>query len=392
MASSPDLPHPSERHWRETKRNWIAAVILGLITSTFSTILVTFGAARVGRDAATDWMVVASIPFQDIILEADPSWKSITLGILFHQWADFSWEVFFFGVLGRWTARLNPRTLLAVAPFWAIFTSAMEWFVIVPHWQPIFVLEQTYWIGLAVHLASASLYPLFPYIRDRVAGTPSRHRRFAATWSGLAAAGALAFGILAFLGSQNREFPPHMGDAAFDRSFLRRMGAHHEQGIRLAEIGMERAQDEHLKRLARLMVASQRGDVAIFDQWWRSWFAGERPPATREEHAAMPGMLPAAEVECLRRVPHSAFDALFREEMSRHHAGAVAMADEALRAGGDPRVKIMAHAMRHAQRGEIELMQGIGRGWPTVKAAVSAMLEDVGAGRAERRAPAPHPH
>ncbi len=365
-------------------------MILGLVTSTFSTIVTTMAAARVGRDAATDWMVVASIPLQDGILEADPSWKSILIGILFHQWADFSWEVFFFGVLGRWTARLSPWTLVILGPPWAVFTSAMEWFVIVPVWQPIFVLEQTYWIGLAVHMASSSFYPLFPWLRDRVAGRPSRHRRFAAAWSGLAAAGTLAVGILAFLGWQQREFPPHLGDRPYDQSSLRRMAAHHEQGIRLAGIGTERAQDVHLQRLARLMVASQRGDVAIFDQWWRSWFAGERPPAAPEDHAAMPGMLATDAVEQLNRVPHSAFDALFRERMGFHHAGAVAMADEAIARAGDPRIRIMAHAIRHAQRGEIELMNGIGRGWPTVKAGVSAMLEDFGAGRAERRAPHPH--
>ena len=106
----------------------------------------------------------------------------------------------------------------------------------------------------------------------------------------------------------------------------------------------------------------------------------------------MPGMLPEEAVEQLKHVPHSAFDALFRERMSRHHAGAIAMADEALRAGGDPRIKVMAHAIRHAQRGEIELMRGIGRGWPTVRAAVSAMLEDFGAAQAEQRAPDLHRH
>ncbi len=323
---------------------------LGLITSTFSTIVTTMMAARVGRDAATDWMVVASIPLQDAILEADPSWRSILIGILFHQWADFSWEVLFFGVLGRWTARLSPWTLVVLGPPWAVFTSAMEWFVIVPFWQPIFVLEQTYWIGLAVHMVSSSLYPLFPWLRDQIAGRPSRHGRFAAGWAALTAAGTLAIGVVAFLGWQQREWPPHLGDASYDQSFLRRMAAHHEQGIRLAEIGMERAQDVHLKRLAELMVASQRGDVAIFDQWWRSWFPGERPLATAEEHAAMPGMLTEEAVDQLRRVPHSAFDALFRERMSLHRAGAVAMADEALDQGGDPRVKIMAHAIRHAQR------------------------------------------
>jgi len=34
--------------------DWRAAALLGLLSSTFSTIVVTLGAARVGRDVAVD--------------------------------------------------------------------------------------------------------------------------------------------------------------------------------------------------------------------------------------------------------------------------------------------------------------------------------------------------
>ena len=63
----------------------------------------------------------------------------------FHQWADF-------GVLGRWTADLQTVTILALALPWAVFSSAMEWFVWgLSFWQPLFTLQQPYWIGLLVH-------------------------------------------------------------------------------------------------------------------------------------------------------------------------------------------------------------------------------------------------
>ena len=47
--------------------------------------------------------------------------------------------------------------------------------------------------------------------------------------------------------------------------------------------------------------------------------------------------------------------------MTKHHKGAVAMADLELRRGSDPRLRIMAHAIRHEQQGEIALMRGCGR-------------------------------
>ena len=360
-----------------TSGNWRAAALLGLISSTFSTIVSQLTAARIGRDAAVDWMVVAAIPLRDPALQTEPSWNVIVAGILFHQWADFSWAVVFFGLLGRWTAGLSPRTILLIAPFWALFTSASEWLVLVPlvpFWQPIFTLEQSYWIGLFVHLTSASMYPLFPWLRDRVAGRrPCRYRAFAVTWSSLATAGVLGLGFVAFLGWQGRELPHIGGRAAYDQSFTRRMAAHHAQGLELAHIAVGRAQDPHMRALARMMVATQAGEVAIFDQWWRSWFGGPLPPARPDDHADMPGMLSQGQIEELRRTEGVKFDPAFVQLMSVHHRGAIAMAYDAIERAGDPRLRILAHAIQHQQMGEIELMHGT-EGVPAVKAGVRALF------------------
>jgi hypothetical protein len=55
--------------------SWRARIWLGLISSTFSTVVSQLAAGRIGRDALVDWMLVASIPLRDSILEG---------GILFH--------------------------------------------------------------------------------------------------------------------------------------------------------------------------------------------------------------------------------------------------------------------------------------------------------------------
>src|ERR1700712_5018701 len=107
------------------KSNWRAAVELGLVSSTFSTIVSQLFAARIGRDAAVDWMTIAAIPARDWAISAEPSWSAILAGIAFHQWADFSWALVFFGVLGRLTADLRPLTILLLALPWAVFSSSM---------------------------------------------------------------------------------------------------------------------------------------------------------------------------------------------------------------------------------------------------------------------------
>ncbi|PIK70994.1 hypothetical protein CS379_21745, partial [Methylobacterium frigidaeris] len=93
---------------------WRAAALLGLLSSTFSTLVSQLTAARIGRDAVVDWMVVAAIPLRDAALSPEPTWPVIAAGILFHQWAAFFWALVFFGLLGRWTARLSPATLLVL--------------------------------------------------------------------------------------------------------------------------------------------------------------------------------------------------------------------------------------------------------------------------------------
>jgi uncharacterized protein (DUF305 family) len=104
------------------------------------------------------------------------------------------------------------------------------------------------------------------------------------------------------------------------------------------------------------MGASQKGDLAIFNQWWRSWFNGTLPAPTHEEHAAMPGMLTPDQITSLTDAPAGEFDALFVRLMTVHHRGAMVMASTAVDHAQDPRVILMAHAILHSQSGEIDLM------------------------------------
>nr|WP_256466523.1 MULTISPECIES: DUF305 domain-containing protein [unclassified Bradyrhizobium] len=148
-------------------------------------------------------------------------------------------------------------------------------------------------------------------------------------------------------------------DRDVDQAYIRHMTTHHAQGIELARIAAERAQDPHLQKLAMLMIASQAGEKTIFENWWLSWFDTEMPDCTAQERSAMPGFLTPAEMRQVRIAAPEAFARLFVEMMTLHHRGAVKMADQMWHSRGDPRLRIMAHALRHEQQGEIALMQGV---------------------------------
>ncbi|MGJ4942041.1 DUF305 domain-containing protein [Bradyrhizobium sp. HKCCYLS1011] len=359
--------------------NWIAAAKLGLVSSTFSTLVSQLAAARIGRDAAVDWMTVAAIPLCDGVITAEPSWGAIAGGIAFHQWADFSWALVFFGLFGRWTAELRPLTIFAVAMPWAIFTSATEWLLLVPlfpFFQPIFTLQQPYWIGLLVHASSAAMYPLFAWLRFPLGAAPrSPEVRFAKAWAlgGLAVVAML--GAVAGLDAAGREFPWFGTDRVADQDYIRHMTTHHRQGIVLAQLGIERARDPSLQSLARLMVASQAGENRIFDNWWQSWFGTLMPDCSAQERADMPGYLTQAQMQEAHTTAPEQFDAVFIRLMSLHHQGAVLMADQEWHSHGDLRLRIMAHAIRHEQQGEIALMHGVS-GVEAVRAAISNMVSD----------------
>ena len=54
---------------------------LGLISSTFSTVVGQLSAATIERHAVVDWMSVASIPARDWALTAEPSIGASAIGI-----------------------------------------------------------------------------------------------------------------------------------------------------------------------------------------------------------------------------------------------------------------------------------------------------------------------
>ena len=371
------------RQWLYDPPRWRAALWLGLVSSTFSTVVSSLIGARLGRDVAVDWMSVAAIPVRDAAFDLHPAAWAIAVGVLFHQWADFSWDLVFFGLLGRWTARLGPGPLLVVGVPWAVLTSTLEWLVLAPLFpfrQPIFPLEPVYWLGLFVHLSSVATWPLFPWLLDRARGRRDpRHRRIALQWSGAAALLSVVLVAGSVAGLAGHE-PAWLGrDARFDQAFMRRMAAHHAQGVQLAALAAQRAQDPHLRALARLMGASQAGEIDIFRQWWRGWFDGPLPEPTHDEMQAMPGMLGASQMAQLSAAAPAAFDRAFVEAMSFHHRGAIAMCNDAMAHASDPRLRAMAHAIRHAQTGEIALMHGIRPGMDVLRTALGSLLAPPGA-------------
>ena len=150
-------------------------------------------------------------------------------------------------------------------------------------------------------------------------------------------------------------------ERAHQQSFLRRMAAHYEIGAELARLAAEKAEQDELRVLGRMMVAEQTAEIEIMRRWWRSWYAGDLPPPTPEEHAAMPGMPPPGTIEELAGLSGRAFEERFFAVMLPHHQGAVDIAQDAWHQAVDPRLRLFAYQVRHRQRGQIDRMKAMRR-------------------------------
>ncbi|HEV8695405.1 MAG TPA: hypothetical protein VGQ93_14675, partial [Lysobacter sp.] len=130
---------------------WTAGVLQGLLSGTVSTLVVTLGAPRIGRDRALDWMEIGTVLLRADSIRVDPEWWNIAAGIVVHQAADLSWAIVFFALGRYWTWNLTAPILFVIALPWAAITAAIEYYVILPGLQPLVVMQVPFWTALGVH-------------------------------------------------------------------------------------------------------------------------------------------------------------------------------------------------------------------------------------------------
>lgn len=357
-----DVPEETEREGRD----WLAAFVLGLIAATYSTVLISLGAGRIGRDIAVDWMQLATAYFGTELISAEPTWSAVLAGLFVHQSAVLVWALVFFGVLWSWTRRLSPVAILVVAVPWALMTSAVEYYLVLPRLQPIVPMQIPYWTALTVHMSWAAAYPLFPLVYGWLGGGGRKRSGFARYWGivlGFAVAGVAVLFALGRSGSEVVLPGAEVRASEADGTFLRRMAAHHEIGLRLARIAAMRTVHPELRTLSELIMAEHIGELAIMRSWWASWVGGTIPPIGEDDYREMAWMPSQQLLDSLRAVADSVFDPLFLEVMIRHQEGVVAVSNETLGRPGDPRIDLMALSIRHSQAGQSERMRHMLRSW-----------------------------
>lgn len=214
-----------------------------------------------------------------------------------------------------------------------------------------------FWTSLGGHLSATIVYPAFPWIRAAVSGQPVPHLRFGRR--SLYALMLLAILALIPFGAAvaGHEPPGPIRAGGYDRMFLHHMTNHHEVGMYMARLAVERGADPQVRTLATLMVYEQFRENVRMRRWWRSWFGGELPAIPPEQWSTMPGMPTPAQLDALEQLAGADLDRRFLELMIVHHEGAVEMAGRAWRDAEDPRIWILADTIRHPQDQQIDRMR-----------------------------------
>ncbi|SER94880.1 DUF305 domain-containing protein [Actinokineospora terrae] len=150
---------------------------------------------------------------------------------------------------------------------------------------------------------------------------------------------------------------------AADYTYAEMMIVHHQQAVDMAALAPDRAANTSLKGLASRIADTQGPEIGAMNEWLRRNGKPTIDPghAGHSGHAGhpMPGMATQEQLDRLKAATGAAFDALFVELMTRHHQGAIEMADVVRKDGSDVRVQEMADNIVAEQSDEIVRLRTI---------------------------------
>ena len=150
---------------------------------------------------------------------------------------------------------------------------------------------------------------------------------------------------------------PNAANAPFDLQFIDTMSRHHQGAIEMAEMALKKSENAELKKFAQKIIDDQKKEITQMKDWRDKWFAGQ-PAAKNME---MPGMSDSMKMtgdgmKKMEAATGKEFDVQFLDMMMPHHAGAVAMAKEALQKSEKAEIKTLANSITKAQEAEIKQM------------------------------------
>jgi uncharacterized protein (DUF305 family) len=169
-------------------------------------------------------------------------------------------------------------------------------------------------------------------------------------------AGSIAVGAVSLSGQGHAGHGQAAGKPAtsspYDLQFLDTMTEHHQHGLEMAKLAVEKASHAELKTLAQKMMSDQQKEINQMKGWRDQWYAGQ----PKSVNMNMPGMSHHMDMSKLQAASGHEFDMMFLDMMIPHHQGAIDMSRDALRKAQHPEVKTLARQAISKQQKEKQTM------------------------------------
>ncbi|WP_192930791.1 DUF305 domain-containing protein [Deinococcus sp. AJ005] len=165
---------------------------------------------------------------------------------------------------------------------------------------------------------------------------------------------ALGLAALLLLPRLNQSSGPAEGST--EVRFVREMIQHHAQAVDLSTRIRENGSDPAVRTLALDIILSQQEQIGQMHGWLTLWNRPWGGAGMTAEHALSMGMATPQQVKSLDTLPPAQAEVTFLQLMTRHHQGALMMAEPALGAGVRPEVQALARQIEASQSAEIRSM------------------------------------
>ena len=139
--------------------------------------------------------------------------------------------------------------------------------------------------------------------------------------------------------------------SSYDIKFADAMIQHHQSGIEMAQLAVDKAESAELRAMAQQMIDDQRRDI----EQLRS-LRGNAAMTPKTTTVQMPGMMSESEMKQqmtrLESASGHAFDLAFTEIMPMHHEGALLMSRNEIQSGSNEGLKALARTIVDKQTRE----------------------------------------
>jgi uncharacterized protein (DUF305 family) len=147
-----------------------------------------------------------------------------------------------------------------------------------------------------------------------------------------------------------------------DTMFAQMMIPHHAQAVEMSDVILKKKDvPARVTALAEKIKAAQAPEIETMTGWLRSWNEPTEAPGGHDmsRHAAMGGMMSAADVKTLDAAQGTEAAKLFLTQMIAHHQGAIMMANIEKDGGQNPGAVGLAKNISSAQQKEIQAMKNL---------------------------------